>query len=140
LRFAARPHVLSAAIPPTAAAACAAAVQILVREGAELSAALREKADLLRGELRKGGVQLLGEGTGVAAFNVPDPTALWQATQFLLDRGVFLNPVIYPAVRKDEGRLRYYINVDHSSAQLIESAAASIEAVDRFGLRGTTAA
>jgi 8-amino-7-oxononanoate synthase len=132
LRFGARPHILSAAIPPTAAAGCAAAVKLLAREGATLGAELRRKAELFRNELRCGQLELLGEGTGVAAFNVPDAHALWNATQYLLDRGVFLNPVIYPAVRKHEGRMRYYINVDHSDEQLKSAAALTLEAVRKF--------
>jgi 8-amino-7-oxononanoate synthase len=134
LRFGARPHVLSAAIPPTAAAGCAAAVNVLAREGVTLGAELRRKAELFRAELRRGDLQLLGEGTGVAAFSVPDAHALWHATQYLMDRGVFLNPVIYPAVRKDEGRMRYYINVDHSEEQLLRAAALTLEAVRKFEL------
>jgi 7-keto-8-aminopelargonate synthetase-like enzyme len=134
LRFGARPHVLSAAIPPTAAAGCAAAVKVLAREGEALGSELRRKADLFRSELRRGGLELLGEGTGVAAFSVPEAHALWHATQYLLDRGVFLNPVIYPAVRKDEGRMRYYINVDHSEDDLKRAASLTLEAVRKLDL------
>lgn len=134
LRFAARAHVLSAAIPPTTAAGCAAAVNILEDEGAVLSARLRRNADVFRGRLREEGIRLLGDGTGVAAFSVPDFNKLWGATQFLFDRGVFLNPVLYPAVRNDEGRLRYYLNVAHTAEQLADAANATCEAVRKFGI------
>lgn len=132
LRFAARPHILSAAIPPPTAAACAAAVHILENEGRELSRELRTKAESFRGRLTKHGIELLGEGTGVAAFSVQDFDALWRATNHLFERGVFLNPVLYPAVRRNEGRMRYYLNSEHTEEELSFAAEETCRAVSEF--------
>ncbi len=136
LRYSARPHVLSASIPPTTAAGCLAAVRILDREGAELSAALRQKAEDFRARLRQHDLVLLGKNTGVAALSVPDFTQLWHAANYLFEQGIFLNPVLYPAVRKDEGRLRFYINVGHSDADLQQAADLTREALEKFSTMG----
>lgn len=139
MRFAARAHVLSAAIPPATAAGCAAAVRILASEGAELSRRLRSRTELFTSELERRGIATLGTGAGVAAIAVKDAESLWASTRYLFSQGIFFNPVLYPAVRKDEGRLRFYLNIAHGDDVLAHVAELTAEALQKFAAAPRTA-
>jgi glycine C-acetyltransferase len=123
LRFNSSAHMFTASMPPAVAAGCLAALDLLRREGGELSARLRRKAELFRAALRAQGVDARGELSGIIPVHLPDERFLWDVNQKALERGVFLSPVVFPGVPKGQGRLRFGVTLTHEDADLQHGAA-----------------
>jgi 7-keto-8-aminopelargonate synthetase-like enzyme len=45
-------------------------------------------------------------------------------SQALFDRGINVQPILYPAVPDSSARLRFFLSTDHTQAQLHETIAA----------------
>ena len=52
----------------------------------------------------------------------------------LFREGVYINPVIYPAVGKHKSRFRMSISAAHTTEELEEGAAAIVRVMQRFGI------
>jgi glycine C-acetyltransferase len=128
LRFTARPHVLSTSLPPTTAAAAFAALGLVVAEGREMSSRLRENARYFRTLLQDRKVKPCGELTGVVTISLDGYRELWLIMEKLLEGGIFCNPVIYPAVRYGEARLRFHLNLNHRPEDLLATAELTCQA------------
>lgn len=121
-RFTSRAHMLSTSMAPTTAAGALAALRILDEEGEMLSTSLREKARQFREMFMARGLKPRGQVTGVVSLSVADHKELWSVMGGLLANGIFCNPVVYPAVRNNEARLRFHLNIDHRSEDLLKAA------------------
>lgn len=63
----------------------------------------------------------------------------FDVTDFVQRRGVDTSVMQFPAVPKNESRLRLFVNSEHSEADLVKAATVVIEAADHFGFRRVTA-
>lgn len=49
---------------------------------------------------------------------VGNSSACMILSRFLLERGISVHPMIYPAVAEDEARLRFFLNCSHTDEQI----------------------
>lgn len=113
LQHAASPYVFSAALCPPAAGAALAGLRIL-RAQPERLACLKRSADFLRDGLRRLGYDVgLSETPIIPVILGDDPTAAILARR-LRDLGIFVAPVMFPAVPLGSARLRLCVTAAHS--------------------------
>jgi len=118
LKHSARGFVFSAALPPAVAAACLAAFGVLEREGVERNRILRRNVThFLRG------LQALGFDTGVSVTPIVpimtgDEERAILMTKACQDNGVFVLPVLPPAVPHGTSRLRANVTAAHTIADI----------------------
>jgi 8-amino-7-oxononanoate synthase len=113
----ARALIFSASIPPANAAAALAALQVM-REEPERVTRLTEIAAHMRAEYRRLGFDIGKSETPVIPILIGDDMrtlAVWKA---LFDAGVFVNPVISPAVPEGRQLLRTSYMATHTDAQM----------------------
>ena len=116
-RHTSRPYIFSASIPPSNVAAVMEALRILKTEP-EIVAKVMENADYMR----KGFAQLgLPYGNSLAPI-IPISTYIddrtFRITRALLENGVYVNPVISPAIPIGESLLRTSYTSTHTKEQL----------------------
>jgi 8-amino-7-oxononanoate synthase len=117
LKHNSRSLIFSASMTPASAASVLAAVDIMTNEPERIS----HLWEVTR--FAKRGLQSLGFDTGasespiIPLFIRNDIKAL-QMTQMLLQEGVFVNPVVYPAVPKEDCLIRFSLMATHSMSQV----------------------
>ncbi|KAF0107620.1 MAG: putative 8-amino-7-oxononanoate synthase [Anaerolineaceae bacterium] len=113
----ARSLIYSASIPPANAAAALAALQVM-REEPERVVRLTEIAARMRREYRRLGFDIGKSETPVIPILIGDDMrtlAVWKA---LFDAGVFVNPVLAPAVPEGRQLLRTSYMATHTDDQM----------------------
>jgi 8-amino-7-oxononanoate synthase len=123
----ARSMMFSAALPPGDTAAAQMALNIL-RSEPERVVRLQELAHRLRSGLVREGFKTIGEGTPVVPVIVGEDTKTFLMWQELLDRGVYVNPVVAPAVPDGLQLLRMSVmatqeeaDIDHAIEALVDA-------------------
>jgi glycine C-acetyltransferase len=113
----ARPFLFSTSHPPSVAATCIAAIDVLVEEP--------EIIDRLWGNTRffKGGLQALGFDTGmsespITPVIVGDGALAMQLSDRLFDAGVFAQGIGFPTVARDKARVRTIVTATHTREEL----------------------
>ncbi len=123
-----RPQLFSNALPPTVAASALAAVQYLETHP-ELVTRLHENARYFREALRERGFEPLAGETPIVPVILGETARAIQASQMLLDEGVFVTGFGYPVVPKGQARVRCQLSAAHTRADLDEA----LEAFSRVG-------
>jgi glycine C-acetyltransferase len=118
LKHSARGFVFSAALPPAVTAACTAAFGVIEREGVERNRILQRN---VRHFLD--GLKALGFDTGVSVTPIV-PIMTWDddramlMTRYCQENGVFVLPVLSPAVPPGSSRLRANVTAAHTIADI----------------------
>ena len=113
----ARSLIFSASIPAANAAAALAALKIM-REEPEHVVRLAAIAERMRRELRQLGFNIGGSQTPIIPILVGDDTRTLLAWKALFENGVFVNPVIAPAVPPGQQLLRTSYMASHTDEQI----------------------
>jgi len=118
LKYFASGFVYSVGISPPNAAAALAAIRVLKAEPQRV-AMLHDRANLF---LRLAHERGLNNGTSKDSPVVPvivgDSFQCILLSKNLLDRGINVQPIIYPAVEDKAARLRFFINCTHTEEQI----------------------
>ena len=128
IRHHARAQIFSAAPPPALAAAVLAALDIVIREP-ERRAQLWENTRYMQHELESLGFDTGGSETPVIPMVVGDDRTVFSMVSRLHEDGVFVNPVITPAVPPGRAMIRTSYMATHSRAHLDEA----LDALKRIG-------
>lgn len=130
--------VYSIGMSPANAAAALAALEQLSAEP-ERVAQLHERAQFFLELARSHG---LNTGTSQHSAIVPvivgDTLKAFRLSQILSQRGINVQPMIYPSVPKNEDRLRFFISCLHTEEQLrttVAAVAAALEQIDHEDAR-----
>jgi 8-amino-7-oxononanoate synthase len=130
MRFFGRPMVFSASLPPASVAAASTALDIMLAEPWRV-ARVNENAEYWRR-----GLNALGFRTGASASPIvpviigDDLRAIMMGKQ-LLDAGVYVNPVVHPAVPRDLAMLRTSVMASHERQHLDRA----LDLMERVGKR-----
>jgi len=122
LRHESRPHVFSASLPPSVIATVREALAV-VRDEPERREALRHNAEHLAAGLRALGYQVRGHGTPILALETGDELLTLGLHHTLMERGVYTNPVLSPAVPKGCEQLRLSVMATHTPEQIHQALA-----------------
>ncbi|HEV3232536.1 MAG TPA: aminotransferase class I/II-fold pyridoxal phosphate-dependent enzyme, partial [Candidatus Dormibacteraeota bacterium] len=129
----ARPFLFSTSHPPGVAAACIAAIDVLLDEP--------DRIERLWANTRYFKAQLaaLGFDTGVSETPITpviagDPERANKLSDALSDGGIFAQPIVFPMVRREQSRIRTIVTSEHTRAQLDATLEVFESAGRRLGL------
>jgi 8-amino-7-oxononanoate synthase len=113
----ARPLIFSASMPPANLAAASKALEIMETEPQHVQR-LQEIADKMIAGFSERGFDVGTTETAVVPIIVGDNARTFQFWQYLYDHGVYVNPVIAPAVPPNRGLLRTSYMAIHTDEDL----------------------
>lgn len=133
LKFMAGSFVYSVGMSPPLAAASLSALAILHREPERVRRMQRNGA-LFLSLARQAGLDT-GESLGLAVVPVLLGSSLRAvlASQKMLEKGINVQPIIYPAVQENSARLRFFITSEHTEAQITHALEALAQVLDDIG-------
>lgn len=117
LKHHSRALIFSASPPPASVAAVIAALRIILREP-ERRELLWRNADYLREGLKSIGYNTLLSETPIIPVLVGDEMRTFQVCHWLQDEGIFVNPVVPPAVQPGRSLIRFSVMSTHTIEQL----------------------
>ena len=119
--------VFSVGMAPPVAAAALAAVEILEAEP-ERVRRLNDRAALFLRLARDGGLDVGGSiGAAIVPIITGSSIAAARLSQALFDRGVNVQPILYPAVPERAARLRFFLTESHAEAQIRDAVGILLE-------------
>lgn len=117
LRHYSRPFIFSAALPPAQCATAIAAFDVIENEPWRV-----ERLHAVQGEYAKGlaaqGWNTMDTGTCVIPVLIGDEDKTMDLTRMLFDRGIFVCPIVHPAVPRGTERLRTCLMATHTEEDL----------------------
>lgn len=117
LRHNSRSYIFSASITPASTAAAAAALDIMESEP-ERIAHLWELTNYALNGFRIMGCEIGHTSTPIIPLYIRDNNKTFQVTRDLLDEGIFVNPVVSPAVSPDSTLIRFSLMASHTKEQV----------------------
>jgi glycine C-acetyltransferase len=123
LRQRSRPYLFSNSLPPVIAAAAKRAL-VLVAQGDQLRARLRENAAFFRARLTDLGFQLIPGEHPIIPVMLGEASLATRMAERLLKEGVYVVGFSYPVVPEGQARIRVQMSAAHTHEQLERSSAA----------------
>jgi len=117
IKHQARSLIFSASIPPSNAAAALAALEVM-REEPERIVRVNQIADKMRAEYQRLGFDTGDSVTPVIPIVIGDDDMTFLTWKLLFENGVFVNPVISPAVSPGRQLLRTSYMATHTDEQM----------------------
>jgi len=118
LKYAAPGFVYSVGIAPPLAAASLAALNIMAREP-ERVARLRENAHTLLRLATEAGLNTgHSQGFSIVPAIIGSSLKAVKISNHLFERGINVQPIVYPAVEEKAARLRFFLSAMHTQAQI----------------------
>jgi 8-amino-7-oxononanoate synthase len=112
-----RTLIFSASMTPASAASVLAAIDIMVSEPERISHLWELTHYALKG-FKEMGFDTGKSETPIIPLFIRDDFKALKLTQLLLDDGIFVNPVVSPAVRKEDCLIRYSLMATHTKEQV----------------------
>ena len=131
LRISSNPYMFQACLPPADIIAAIEAIKII-----KTTPLLQTKLWGNTRRFRDGLIQLgfnVGNGTSpIVPIFIERDDVLANVCKFLYSRGVYTNWIAYPAVKKNNGRLRFIVSAGHTVEQIEETLSILKEADKQF--------
>ena len=120
LKHTSRPFVFSTSLPPVNVASSLAALDVIEKEPERIFK-LQSNARFMRRHLRELGFNVGGEDpVPIIPILIGDELKTYEMTRELDRLGVFVNPVAYPAVKRNECRIRVTMMATHELEDIIQ--------------------
>ena len=120
LKHNARSLIFSASIAPANAASVIAALDLMETEPERLDELWKNTRYAMK-LLKEAGFDTGHTETPIIPIFIRDDFKTFKITKMLLDEGVFVNPVVSPAVASSSSLLRYSLMANHTFTQIEES-------------------
>lgn len=133
-RHTARPYIFSAAITPPQAAAALTALLVMQDEPERVAKVQHNARRLLEG-LRQLGLDTLRSETPIIPLICGAREKAYEAARYCHQRGLFVLPVVSPAVPEGLSRLRIATNAAHTDEDLDHALGIFADAAKAIGLR-----
>lgn len=117
LKHNARSLLFSAGIPPASAAVALKALQI-IKEEPERREKLWENTEYARYGLQQAGFDIGESHTPIIPIFIGDDQNTFTIATLLMSQGVYVNPIVHPAVGKDKAMLRFSLMSTHTKDQI----------------------
>ena len=112
-----RPFIFSASITP-ASVACARKSLELIDKNPQMVQNLRDISNYMRSKLKEKGVKIIEAETPIIPIFVYEDEKAFMACKMLLERGVYVNPVVSPATPPGQALLRTSYMATHTKEQM----------------------
>ncbi len=126
LRHHSRSFIFTASITPASTAAASAALDIMIAEP-ERQQHLWDITHYALDNFRAMGCEIGHTSTPIIPLFIRDDYKTFHVTRDLLDEGVFVNPVVSPAVSPHDTLIRYSLMATHTKEQVTRS----LEAIEK---------
>ncbi len=132
LKYTAPGFVFSVGLSPTNTAAAIASLKTL-KAHPERVTTLHERARLFLSEAQRRGLNT-GDSHGTPVIPVITGNSLHALllSRKMLDAGVNVQPILYPAVEESAARLRFFINCTHTEEQILYAVEAAANALEEI--------
>jgi 8-amino-7-oxononanoate synthase len=127
LKLSAPGFVYSVGMPPPVAAASLAALQVMHEEPQRVAELRANATRFLEGARAAGFDTGLSQGYAIVPVITGSSIAAARFSQGLLERGVNVQPILYPAVPERSARLRFFLSSEHSFEDIDAAIAALAE-------------
>lgn len=117
IKHVSRPFIFSASVTPASCASALKALEI-IRTEPERAKRLLENGDYMREGFRKIGIPIGNSETPIIPVMTYDSKRTFVICRRLLDEGVYVNPVVAPAVQEGQCLLRTSYTATHTKEQL----------------------
>jgi 7-keto-8-aminopelargonate synthetase-like enzyme len=135
LRLLAGAFVFSVGMPPVIAASVDRCLEIMHREPERVARLQQNCKHFLEYAQKQGLDTGLGTGTAVTPIVIGDSIATVMLSQELLNRGINVLPVLYPAVPMRQSRLRFFITAMHTAADIETAIDTTVEEIAKLPAR-----
>jgi 7-keto-8-aminopelargonate synthetase-like enzyme len=102
---------------PASAASALAAIEI-IREEPERIEKLWQNTHYAMAQLRNAGFEIGKTESPILPIYIRDDMKTFQFSKMMADDGVFVNPVVSPAVRSNDSLIRFSLMATHSFEQI----------------------
>ncbi|KPK15950.1 MAG: hypothetical protein AMJ62_07605 [Myxococcales bacterium SG8_38] len=130
----ARSFLFSASLPVPIVAAASTILDMLEADGPALVAELHEKAAYMRKGLTEIGFDLGHSNTHIMPIMIRDETKAMFTHVALLENGVLMVPIMYPAVKEGQERLRLNVTRGHTYEDMDQALELLRKFADSFSL------
>lgn len=117
LKLSSRPFIFSASLPPVAVMAAKACFEVIESEP-ELIEQLQNNIKQFREGLQNMGYNTGNSETAIVPIMVGDEEKTLQLCKKVNEEGIFICPILFPAVPRGTNRLRAHVLAAHSSADI----------------------
>jgi len=117
LKHHARSLMFSASIPPAATASALAALTV-IKENPGIIEKLWTNTNYAIEKFKKEGFEIGPTETPIIPVYIRDNEKTFQMARLLMDYGVFVNPVVSPAVSNEDSLIRFSLMATHSIEQI----------------------
>ncbi|MEG1752045.1 MAG: pyridoxal phosphate-dependent aminotransferase family protein [Clostridia bacterium] len=112
-----RPYIFSASMPPANVACAHTALKILIKEPERVKN-LAKISDYMRKGLKANGIAIIESTTPIIPIYTYDDQKTLKCCKMLLERGIYVNPVVSPATPVGQSLLRTSYTATHTIAQM----------------------
>ena len=133
LKHNARALLFSASIPPASAATVLKALEIIKREPERIER-LWQNTEYAKKLLTENGFDIGESSTPIVPIHVGDDVKTYYLATLMLQAGVYVNPVVHPAVEKGKAILRYSLMATHTKEQIERSVEVLVDSAKKLQL------
>ncbi|MEQ1739130.1 MAG: aminotransferase class I/II-fold pyridoxal phosphate-dependent enzyme [Methyloglobulus sp.] len=132
LKFLAPGFLYSVGMSPPLAAASLAALKYMQQEPERVTV-LQERGQFFLEQARAAGIDT-GTSTGLAVIPAITGSSIRAArlSAALFERGINVQPILYPAVPEKSARLRFFVSCQHTEAQIQQTVQATAEEIEKL--------
>jgi 7-keto-8-aminopelargonate synthetase-like enzyme len=135
LKYTSPGFVFSCGLPPSGAAAALAALRLLQKQPERIER-LQSNSRLFLNLAKKHGLNTgLSNGTPVVPIITGNSLQALLLSRAMFERGISVQPILYPAVEEEKARLRFFITSAHTEEQIRHTVEVLAEEVARLNER-----
>ena len=133
LKHNSRPFIFSASLPPVAAATAIACFEVIESEP-ERILNLQKNVKQFKDGLNSMGYNTMNSTTSIVPILVGEEEDTLKLCQMVNDEGIFICPILFPAIPKDTNRLRAHVLATHTSQDIDKALDIFKKAGEKLGL------
>ena len=120
LKHNSRPFIFSASLPPVAAATAIACLEVIEDEPERITN-LHKNIKQFKDGLNAMGYNTMNSTTSIVPILIGDEEGTLKLCKIANDEGIFICPILFPAIPKGTNRLRAHVQATHTSEDIDEA-------------------
>lgn len=133
LKSRSRPFLFSTSLTPGAAGAALTSIQ-LMQDHPELVDKVWENAEYFKSELKKIGYDIGVSQTPITPVILGDETMTQRFSSKLIEKGIYVKPIVFPTVPLGTGRVRNMPTAEHTKEMLDQAIAVYLKVGKEMGI------